>query len=384
MRVILNIIWYSFIGFLFRQFPIKDSRIIVENFYGSPMAESPKYIIDEILKRSNNYEIIILIKRKYKNNNEYQRNKNVKYIYRYSFKELYYLSTAKIWIDNCRKPYGIVKRTEQVYIQTWHGGIALKKIEHDTIECLSKDYIRAMNSDTNMTDYMISNSKFCSEMFRRAFKYKGKIVEIGTPKNDILVNYNSNDILLKRKLFNDKIDINFKFLLYAPTFRDNDNYSKDIYNINFTKIIEQLEHQTGSEWRIGIKLHPNIPDNLITFSESHKIINFQRYTDIQELILASDLIITDYSSIMFDGLIANKIVILYCRDLEDYIKTRGLYFNFNDLPFEYAENENELYNILCDEGMIEYEKRYKTFKNKIGLCETGKSCEEIFYLIESL
>ena len=89
--------------------------------------------------------------------------------------------TAKVWVDSNRKEGYIRKRKGQFYIQTWHGGVPLKKIEGDCEEYLGEVYIQRAKWDSAMTDLYLSNGGFCTDMYRRAFWYTGEILECGTP-----------------------------------------------------------------------------------------------------------------------------------------------------------------------------------------------------------
>ena len=119
-------IWYKYVGAIFRLLPVKKGRIVAENFFGKGYGDNPKYIYDELLINPE-LELVWLIKK----NTDTEFPVGVNVVKRGTLKELYYLATAQVWIDNSRKHYGIRKRKGQMYIQTWHGGIALKKIEKD-------------------------------------------------------------------------------------------------------------------------------------------------------------------------------------------------------------------------------------------------------------
>ena len=181
---------------------------------------------------------------------------NTRLLNLFSIKSFFELATAKVWINNSRFDQFVIKRRGQFYIQTWHGGLALKKIEYDAEDKMSEYYKKVMKNDNNMIDIMLSNSKFCTEMYRRGFRYNGNIMEIGSPRNDILINKNieiENSIYKKYK-----INRKEKILLYAPTFRN--KYDKNPYDIDFDLLEKLLLKKTGNEWKILIKLHPRISD----------------------------------------------------------------------------------------------------------------------------
>ena len=149
--------------------------------------------------------------------------KYVKPVKKDSLKYFYTVCTSKVWIDNRRPIIELTKRKKQFYIQTWHGGIALKKIEGDAENKLPKRYIKCAKKDSKAIDLMVSNSSFCTQMYRRAFWYNGRIEEYGTPRNDILMNEKNHKGIKEKVHKNLKIKNKYNLIMYAPTFRADEN-----------------------------------------------------------------------------------------------------------------------------------------------------------------
>jgi CDP-glycerol glycerophosphotransferase len=366
--------------YFFRLFPIKKNKIICSNFYGKGYGDSPKYIIDELLKRDEKkYDIVWVVKDK--SITDFPQ--EIRTVKINTLKYIYELATSKVWIFNCRKNMSVKKRKGQFYIQTWHGGIAFKKIEKDAKNKLDSNYIAQAKDDSKAIDLIISNGKFCSQMYRRAFWYDEpkEILECGTPRNDILINADKEKI---KKIVYDFYNFNEKdkVLIYAPTFRD--VYVNNPYDIDFEKLREELNKKTNSNWRILIRLHPGEknPERFIKFSEN--VLNACEYKDIQELILASELLITDYSSTMFESMLANIGVILYANDIESYQNERGTYFTFEELPFKLTTNNEELMKVIRELDFGEIQKEYDKFKASLGLIEEGTASKKIADIIENL
>ncbi len=362
--------------YLFRVFKIKKNKIVCVSYHGRGYGDSEKYIIDELLKLNNKLDIVWSI------NDSVDTTsfpKQIRFVKIYSIKWIYELATAKVWLNNSRFEYYIKKRKDQYYIQTWHGSIPLKKIEYDAIDNLSKYYEKSMRNDSEMTNLAISNSRFCTELYKRAFKYNCEILEIGTPRNDVLLNNNYLEYNNRIKDYY-KIGQNKKVLLYAPTFRN--DYSNNPYNIDFNKVKKELDTKYKKEWIILIRLHPNIkdPSKLIDYNEN--IINASNYPDMQELLIGCDILVTDYSSSMFDAIILDKPVFLYTNDLEEYVsKERGFNFELQKLPFLLAKDEKELEDKILSFDELKMQEKYNQFKDEIGLSETGKSSKEVAKII---
>ena len=155
-----QLLYYSFMK-CFRIFPIDRKKIVVSNFRGKGYGDNPKYIIENLRKRKETYKIYWLVEDK----NE-KMPEEIHVVKINSIASLYHLSTAKIWIDNCRKSPYITKRKKQYYIQTWHGAIGFKKIEKEA-PGLTEEYRLASLNDSKMIDILLSGSQWCTEMLQR-------------------------------------------------------------------------------------------------------------------------------------------------------------------------------------------------------------------------
>lgn len=291
-----------------------------------------------------------------------------------SLKYFYELCTSKVIITNFRTTETFKKRNNQYYIQTWHSSLRLKQIEKDAEDTLPVHYIKMAKEDSKKLDLLISGCKFSTDIFKRAFWYDGEIFEHGTPRNDILVKSDSNlNGMVKEKL---KIDKDKKIILYAPTFRKNNNL--EIYNIDYSKIINKLKDKFGREWVFLVKLHPHLVSKSDELVYGKYVLDVTKYDDIQELLSIADVLISDYSSLMFDFALTKKPCFLYVPDLDEYIENdRGLYFAINELPFISVKNNDELASEIANFDSDKYDKDLKSFSSKIGSFEIGKCSEEL-------
>ena len=304
--------------------------------------------------------------------------KNVRVVKYNSLSALYELATARVWIDDFRKKYMPRKKANQVYFQLWHGSIALKKIERDILDKLPEDYIKEAIRDGAYSDFMVSGSTFMTNLYKKSFWFSGDILEFGTPSLDSLKKNNNDEV---NKIFSLKDE---NILLYAPTFRNSEN--KDIYNIPFLEIIRHLENSLGGNWKCIIKLHPNDQEFEKRLVDGGKIISGSTCSDIQMIINRSNLIITDYSSVMFDAILNNKKVLLYTPDYENYLNNeRGFYFKFSELPFPQALNLTDLYSVIDSFDNDKYFENIKIFDSKIGRMENGNaSYRTAKYIVEKI
>ena len=370
-RKVITLLFY-----VFRIFPIDKNKIIFTNFNGNGYGDSPKYIAEELIKQDNK-KLVWVVKNKHE-----EIPKKIKKVKIYTIPWVYELVTSKIWLNNTRFPAFVRKRKEQYYIQTWHGGLALKKIEYDSSEILNDYYKKVMINDNKMINLTTSNGIFNTKMYRTAFRYEGDILEYGTPRNDVLIN--SKESLGNEVHRHYNIQSSEKILLYAPTFRASYE-SNNPYDIDLKRLQEILQEKYYERWSVIVRLHPNISDMSHELIKNiDEFIDGSTYSDAQELIGGSDLLITDYSSTMFEAMIADKPVILYASDSKDYAKERGYYFKLDELPYPIVTNNSELEKLINTNNLENIKERYDDFKKRVGLKETGQACEMVVKRINEI
>lgn len=347
--------------------PIKKNKIIFSSYHGTSYSCNPRYISEELQKRNYNLDIVWVLPK------NYPAPKEIRVINEKSLRALYEFSTAKIWVDNSRKSIWMRKRKEQCYIQTWHGGIALKKIEGYAENNLPKEYIESAKHDSEMADLFLSNSKWLSHLYRDCFWYTGEIMEKGLPREDMLYYMHESFYQAICKFYG--VPLGTKFMLYAPTFRNSGEL--DCYDLEYKRIIEILEKVRGGKWKIIVRLHPNIQAEQYGIYYDEDVLNGSKYEDINHLIMASELFVSDYSSCMFDAMNAGCDVILYASDIAQYEDERGFLFDWEELPFLVAANNDifEEYVKYFDRGI--YKRKVEDFNKRCGMVEGGHASEYV-------
>ena len=229
-----------------RLLPIQPKKIVISSYYGQGYGDNPKAIANELLRRNEGWKIVWLTK----GAAAASLPAGVEACDYQSLRKVYELSTAKIWIDNCRKGARI-KRRSQIYIQTWHG-FALKRIERDVADKLPADYEPYARRDSAQTDLIVSDSRFMTDIYRRAFWYDGEIVTFGAPRNDLLCAVPDGVADKVRAAL--KIPAGRKIVLYAPTFRA--NHSLEPYCIDYAALRRSCAQRFGGDFAVAIRLHP--------------------------------------------------------------------------------------------------------------------------------
>ena len=349
-------------------FPINSKKIVVVSYYGKGFSDNPKYIVNKLTEIRPDLKIYWAIKKK-----GYRASlpSNITPIKYKSVAYVYHMITAKVWLDNARKPQYEQKKASQIYIQAWHGSNAIiKKVEKDAQTKLSKEYINSAKNDAAQTDLMIAGSSFGKDKYRESFWYPdGEILSAGSPRNDVFFN---NTEVIKDKVYKKfNLDKDIKFVLYAPTFKE--NHSIDANLLDFKKITDSLETRFGGKWILAIRLHPNIENGLANsnIGALDCIIDATNYDDMQELLVASSAMITDYSSSVFDYMLTKRPIFICAPDYEEYVAERGVYFDMRSLPFPYSDTEKSLCDSIVRFNEIEFDNMCTDFMKSIEVYDNG-------------
>lgn len=356
------------VSLLFYLFPIKRNRITVYNFMGNGYGDNPKYLVEELLKHGD-YEIVWIVR-----DINVEMPKRIKKVRYNSLKSYYYMTTARLWLDTIRNnPKPIFKRKGQYYIQMWHGGFLLKGVEKDIEQNLNKGYVRDAKRDSKFADFFLSNCKDRTNLIKRAFWFKGEILEFGLPRNDVLFKPRIEEInKLKAKY---KI-VNKKIVLYAPSFRENNEFY-DTIGFDYNKLVQVLNAKFNGDFVFCVRLHPNdlVRKNLNAFKDA---INLTSEPDSRLVLSASDVIISDYSSMLIDFALTGRYAFILAPDYEEYIKReRYLYLNIKTCGIPFANNFGDLvYNIENLSG-DDYRNNINKLFEHFGIFEHGNASEQI-------
>lgn len=363
-----------------RPLKVRANKIVFCSFEGKGFSDNPKYIALELLKIQK-YDIVWLVN----DMNDKSVPDGIRKVKYGSFSGIYELATAKVWVDNCRKGWGTIKRSNQYYIHTGHGGIPLKKVEADApLESVGLGYQMMAKHDSKAIDLILSNSKMKTEIVQNSYWYSGEIAAWGLPKIEAL---KIEDKYIEEKIKHHfSLDKGDRLAIYAPTFRSNDEKDIDFLKLDYKKILQSIESAFGGNWTLLVRMHPNIANMARKMELPDKgVVNATFYPDMQELMTGVEFMITDYSGTMFEMLQIQKPVFLYVPDLHNY--NRGFYFNIEELPFPIAKSEKELCNKINLFDKKEYIQKVDEFKARIGLIENRdaafKCAERIVDVIEN-
>jgi len=351
---------------MFHCLPASRDKIVFDNFHGKGFGDSPKYIAEEILRRRLPFDLVWLV-----NDMSDVLPDNIRKVSLVSARASYELSTARIVVSNVKVALPYKKKASQYYIQTWHGSVAFKDIEKDAAPKLNPNYVRESMADSRMIDLFLSCNSIQTHEIQNSFWYDGEIFESGSPRNDILFGGAELQRRVKREL---GLSADTKVALYAPTFRD--DFRTDVYQLDLEKLRQHLSDRFGGEWVVLARLHPNVM-GATPVAYTSQVINATTYPDMQELLLIADVMITDYSSTIYDASIMHKLVLLYTPDLDDYREHRGLKQVFFDFPSQKCLTESALCSYVDHIDMEDYHNRLNRFLDGIKIFDDGHAAERV-------
>ena len=364
---------------------VNNKKIVFTNYMGRGYGCNCKYLAENIISENKDYDLVWLVNE----NEDYSVfPKNIRLVNYQSQQALYELATAKFWISNYHLSYfikkGLRKKDNQFYIQMWHGSFGIKKIErHVGSLTESKMWTKVAKINSDLTDYWISNSDFETNVYKSAFWNVRNIKLLGHPRNDIF--FVANEKLSKKILSKYDVDLDKKIVLYMPTFRE--DYRLDCYNIDGKKLCEKLGDKFGGDWILLVRLHPRIvqfKDKFFKQFGDDNVVDVTDYDDVQELLAIADVMISDYSSCIFDYLLTKRPAFIYATDIAEYEAERGLYYSLYETPFAITKDNNELLRAITEYDETQYIEKVESFLREKGSIEDGKASERIVNFIDSL
>ncbi len=290
------------------------------------------------------------------------------------------LTRAKCFVTNFSLPT-LPKSRKQLFIQTWHGDKAFKKVMHDSD--FAKADMLVPEEVPGYCDLAVAGSAYGKRQYQTAFRYTGEILMEGTPRNDRLVIPDADHQGAIRQSL--KLDAAVKLLLYAPTLRreqSNTKTEQPIQELDLSRTLDVLEQRDGCKWLCLVRAHPSIV-GLSGAGEDSRIVDVSGYPDMADLLEIADLLITDYSSCAGDFLLTGRPVVLFQADLADYLeKDRALYFDMAESPYWAVDSQKALEEKLRSITPEAAEKNCKDVLAFYGDCETGHAALRVARIIK--
>lgn len=353
----------------FYYLPVKKNKIVFLHDFGNGYGDSPKVLAEEIIRRGLSYDMVWLV-----NDMNLDIPNPIRKALMSRIKSVYELATAKVIITTAKSKYYLKKKSTQFFVYIPHGQIGAKYVERQAGDTLSKGYIDGSIWHSKVSNLFISSSKLHTEEELTWYWYDGEVMECGLPRNDIFFHYTPEDVQdIKKKV---GIPDGVKIVLYGPTFRNEP--SNEPYAIDTERVLHTLEQKTGGKWIFLFRAHPNfVWYGKPAFEYSDKVMDVTNYPDMQDLLLISDVLISDYSSAMFDFNLMHRPVFLFTKDIEAYQKMRGLKDWYFKVPFPFCHNNDELVSAIANYNEQEYRQKCAEFDKFYGNLETGTAAKQI-------
>ena len=362
---------------LARRLPVRPGLAVFESHMGRQYSDSPRYIYEAAVA-SGLDRLGLTPVWSHSRSTPKGFPPDVRTVKRDTWRYLYLLARAQFWVDNQGLPRQYSRRRETTYIQTWHG-TPLKRMGFDSpaLERAGAAARRTHRAMMRRWSVLLAPSEYFVETFVRSFRYEGPIVRHGLPRNDLLVRGVDPEWVAakKREL---GLPTDRRLVLYCPTFRDRARRLGKDFDLAFDLdvVMRELDQDVYLMVRTHYLDNFRLPDRYMTFAA-----DVSRHHDVTELMLVADVLVTDYSSVMFDFANTGRPMVFFTYDYEEYVRDeRGTYVDLADIaPGPLVADTDGLVAALRDvDGSREaYRERYAAFRERFCTYETGVAAEHV-------
>ena len=357
--------------------PVDEKLVFFESFGGRSFSCSPRAIYLAMLKQDRfaDYRFVWCFKGARRTGEAGEEgllaNDRTQIVQRGSGEYFKALASSKVLVLNTRLPEYVDPKPDQIFVQCWHG-TPLKRLGYD----VQIETTNALNTTQELADrfgldaqkwtYLLSPSAYTSQHLADAFglpeeRRASVVLEEGYPRNDEIALAHADATNAKQRELREQLGIpeGKKALLYAPTWRD-DSYKAGVgYTFDYLIDFDLLRRELGDEWVVLFRPHYYIANHFDFSAYEGFVIDVAKWSNINELYIAADALVTDYSSVMFDYAILRRPIMLFVPDYETYANDiRGFYFDLKEIPGPHCMETGELVDTLKD--LDGYWKKYRS------------------------
>lgn len=294
------------------------------------------------------------------------------------------------WFSNSVIAWHLRPREGQAYIQTWHG-TPLKRLgcdidlsmAHNALYSGKQTHARYTWEGKRFT-YLLSPSPFTTEKLSSAFdltaqETRDKVLELGYPRNDRLHTYTAEDVASVRRRLG--IPAGKKVVVYCPTWRD-DQHSATLggYTLQLPIDFAKLRAELGDEYVVLFRAHYLIANGFDFAATDGFVIDASAISDINDLYLVGDVLVTDYSSVFFDFANLERPMVFYMYDLDRYENDmRGFYLNLDELPGPIVKTQAQLTEAIlgAESARPRFAQKYARFRERFTGLDDGHAGERV-------
>lgn len=364
---------------LFYFLPINDRRILFCSFGGNQYSDNPRYMNECLAARCGQTLEFVW---GFRHPERFRDVPGIKAVRYYSPRWFYHALTAAVVITNTGVSRIMPKRRGQFFLDTWHGGGAYKRIGPE-IFVRSEGERRSHYKNVQKTDLCLSSSeRFTHYALRQDMGYKGEVLNCGMPRNDLF--FSPERIARASEKVRLALGVKGYLVLYAPTFRGMTCRGHKIdHHFPYEQALAGLRERFGGEVTILKRAHNGC---VMADSSPEEVIDVSGWPDMQELLCAADMLITDYSSSMWDFALLGRPCLLYQNDLETYERERGICTSVEQWPGISCRSDSELLDAIrtlderaCAERAREHLRTYGSYETGTA---TEQACQRVMAHIE--
>lgn len=357
-----------------RTAPLKD-QVMYASFNGRQFSDSPRAVYEELVRRGSDLEHLWVVQ-----DGQASVPDGATALRCWSKEWYAALGESRYIVWNSHLPHWIERREGQVIVQTWHG-TPLKRIAHDidSVQFADRQYLAKVAQETPHWSFLVSPNRFSTPIMKRAFAFDGEILESGYPRNDLLRAAGQEE---RARAVRDRIGLpeGKRVVLYAPTWRDDQFYQAGHYKFDLRIDLEDARRRLGDDHVLLVRKHANIVDSVPGAGDGF-VFDVSDYPEIGELFLISDILITDYSSLMFDFANTGRPMLFFTYDLDHYRdRLRGFYFDFEEkAPGPLIHTSEDLVTALRDiDGTADrYADAYRAFQDLFCDLDDGHAADRV-------
>lgn len=376
MRTKLHVLIIKGLRVILRLFskilPLNKNKILLCSYLGDSWTCNPGYLYQYGLQYfPGKFEYVWALNRVSNLPEDYQRNEKTSAVKYKSLKWIIESLTAGTVVTNNGAVW-IPRRKGQLIIDTWHGGGCYKKVSTDKSEISDLERYRARLTASETNLFLSSSKYFTDNVIRKSFGYSGRVLNSGMPRNDALVSDKQGLNKALRKHLADKygFQVDDYLILFAPTWREKSERTQSIDVLKLRKAGETLSGKNVALLGRGHHTESHISET--------EFVDVTDYPDMQELLQVADLLITDYSSSIWDFSFTGKPCVLYTPDLDSYTVFPGFDEDIYTWGFPVARSNDELVEEIEHFNFADYQNKMVKHHQHLVSYENGNASQQVF------
>lgn len=354
--------------------PVKKKRVMVYVHDRKGFTCNPKYVVSKLVQLYGD-KLEIIWATMHPETCQEVKDLGIKVIKNNTLEQFRLYLRTKFFITNDAFPSWAMHRPMQKWMNTWHAGMNYKHIGYDYLAPMSRIAAKLFRMTNKQPDFYLSGSGFFTEDTSKSFRLNKKVfLKTGVARNDIFFEDPAPVDKKVREFYG--IDAGKKLAIFAPTFRR--GMKSDTYGMDFEQVKKSLKKRFGGEWLILFRNH-----NFVKSKQKYVgALDVSAYHDMQELMVAADVLISDYSSCLYDFCMTDKPAFVYATDLDNYMNNdRSFAYDFAKWPFPVATSNEELLERIKDFDDDDYKAKVKAHLTDAEAYDNGTASEQAAKII---